>query len=306
MDLGGLRQADYRYNALGQQVSRDVGGAVTLSVHDLAGNRIAEHDDTGAVLREYIWLDGRPLAVVEGGQTYWLHWDQIGRPAMATDSTGSVVWAASYLPFGGIDLVWADTGVLTQNLRFPGQWFQAETGLHQNWMRDYDPTTGRYLQADPLGLVDGPSVYGYVRQSPGRYVDPAGLWQFTFTIGVGPAAQITIGHNSGQWNAGVYLGYGIGISGSYVDADSGCDDPGYVLSIRAEGEVGLGAHIGAAAQVDLSRRSSSAEVSASVPGIPIAVGVSVKNGTLVAVINPTFSIGASAAVLVGISSTGSQ
>ena len=114
MDLGGLRQADYRYNALGQQVSRDVGGAVTLSVHDLAGNRIAEHDDTGAVLREYIWLDGRPLAVVEGGQTYWLHWDQIGRPAMATDSTGSVVWAASYLPFGGIDLVWVDT-------RMPGR-----------------------------------------------------------------------------------------------------------------------------------------------------------------------------------------
>ncbi len=59
---------------------------VTLSVHDLAGNRIVEHDDTGAVLREYIWLDGRPLAVVEGGQTYQLHWDQIGRPVMATDA----------------------------------------------------------------------------------------------------------------------------------------------------------------------------------------------------------------------------
>ena len=73
----------------GQQVSRTIGSGpsavVTLSVHDLAGNRIAEHDGTGAVLREYIWLDGRPLAVAEGGQTYWLHWDQIGRPAMATD-----------------------------------------------------------------------------------------------------------------------------------------------------------------------------------------------------------------------------
>jgi RHS repeat-associated protein len=67
-----------------------------------------------------------------------------------------------------------DTGALTQNLRFPGQWFQAETGLHQNWMRDYDPTTGRYLQADPLGLVDGPSVYGYARQSPLRFTDPTG------------------------------------------------------------------------------------------------------------------------------------
>jgi RHS repeat-associated protein len=56
----------------------------------------------------------------------------------------------------------------------PGQWFQSESGLHQNWMRDYDPTTGRYLQADPLGLVDGASVYGYVRQSPMMLIDPTG------------------------------------------------------------------------------------------------------------------------------------
>jgi len=60
------------------------------------------------------------------------------------------------------------------NNRFPGQWFQMESGLYQNWMRDYDPTTGRYMQADPLGLVDGASVYGYARQNPGRYVDPRG------------------------------------------------------------------------------------------------------------------------------------
>jgi RHS repeat-associated protein len=93
---------------------------------------------------------------------------------LATSSTGAVVWAARYLPFGGIDQVLADTGALTQTLRFPGQWFQAETGLHQNGMRDYDPTTGRYLQADPLGLVDGPSVYGYARQGPLTYVDPLG------------------------------------------------------------------------------------------------------------------------------------
>jgi RHS repeat-associated protein len=112
--------------------------------------------------------------VVEGGQVFWLHWDHILRPVLATDATGAVVWAARYLPFGGIDQVSVDTGALTQTLRFPGQWFQAETGLHQNWMRDYDPTTGRYLEADPLGLVDGPSVYGYARQSPVRFTDPTG------------------------------------------------------------------------------------------------------------------------------------
>ncbi|WP_421701004.1 RHS repeat domain-containing protein [Aliiroseovarius sp.] len=51
---------------------------------------------------------------------------------------------------------------------------RSDPALHQNWMRDYDPTTGRYIQADPLGLVDGASVYGYALQNPGRYVDPRG------------------------------------------------------------------------------------------------------------------------------------
>jgi RHS repeat-associated protein len=81
-----------------------------------------------------------------------------------------VVWTVSYDPFGTVH---ASTGTPT-TIRFPGQWFQAESGLHQNWMRDYDPTTGRYVQADPLGLVDGASVYGYVKQSPMRFTDPTG------------------------------------------------------------------------------------------------------------------------------------
>jgi len=111
---------------------------------------------------------------------------------MATDAAGAVVWAVRYLPFGGIDEVTADTGVLTQNLRFPGQWFQAETGLHQNWMRDYDPTTGRYLQADPLGLVDGASVYGYARQSPVRFVDPSGEYALAGCAGGPIACTVTV------------------------------------------------------------------------------------------------------------------
>jgi len=96
--------------------------------------------------------------------------DHIGRPVFATDSAGTKVWEASYYPFGEV-LTHIGANI---TLRFPGQWFQAESGLHQNWMRDYDPTTGRYLQADSLGLVDGASVYGYARQNPGRYVDPTG------------------------------------------------------------------------------------------------------------------------------------
>lgn len=124
-----------------------------------------------AEIREYIWANGVNVAVVENGALYFVRTDHIGRPVFATDNTGGVVWEASYLPFGGVE---TSSGP-NSDLRFPGQWFQAETGLHQNWMRDYDPTLGRYLQADPLGLVDGASVYGYALQNPGRYSDFMGL-----------------------------------------------------------------------------------------------------------------------------------
>jgi len=116
--------------------------------------------------------------------------DHIGRPVFATDSTGAKVWEASYLPFGE---VLATTGTPIA-LRFPGQWFQAESGLHQNWMRDYDPTTGRYMQADPLGLVDGASVYGYARQNPGRYVDPTGLCPMCAAVVIGAGVGIVTGY----------------------------------------------------------------------------------------------------------------
>ena len=57
----------------------------------------------------------------------------------------------------------------------PGQYFDAETGLHQNWHRDYDPSIGRYLQSDPIGLAGGLSTYGYAKQNALRFVDPMGL-----------------------------------------------------------------------------------------------------------------------------------
>ncbi|WP_309665641.1 RHS repeat-associated core domain-containing protein [Tabrizicola sp.] len=89
------------------------------------------------------------------------------RPSRPTARTAI---AATYTPFGGVQI---STGP-HPTAHFPGQWFQTESGLHQNWMRDYDPTTGRYLEADPLGLVDGASVYGYAGQNPMMNMDPTG------------------------------------------------------------------------------------------------------------------------------------
>ena len=120
--------------------------------------------------------------------------------------------------------------------RFPGQWFQSETGLHQNWMRDYDPTTGRYIQADPLGLVDGASVYGYARQSPGRYVDPSG--EFI------PLAVVV---------GGAILGYAINKLADYIQQSCGCESSwnSDILSTLA----GASSADGFAAQVNKRFRS---------------------------------------------------
>ncbi|WP_299695367.1 RHS repeat-associated core domain-containing protein [uncultured Tateyamaria sp.] len=188
--LNGVVQEEYLYNAMGQQVVRRMtqAGKTIHVIHDFDGNRLAEYEidnATGArtLLQEYIWFDCAPVAVVDGqtDEIFFVRTDHIGRPVFATDDTGAKVWEASYLSFGGVHV--ASTDAI--DLRFPGQWFHASSGLHQNWMRNYDPTTGRYMQADPLGLVDGASVYGYALRNRGRYVDPLGSRYLA-----GPRSQI--------------------------------------------------------------------------------------------------------------------
>jgi RHS repeat-associated protein len=64
------------------------------------------------------------------------------------------------------------------NLRFPGQYFDVETGTMYNYFRDYDPLEGRYRQSDPIGLADGVNTYTYVKSSPLTFKDPFGLKTF--------------------------------------------------------------------------------------------------------------------------------
>jgi RHS repeat-associated protein len=100
-----------------------------------------------------------------------VHADHLDRPLRMTDGTQAVVWDAVYRPFGEVVSI---TGSGSNNLRFPGQYFLIESGLHYNWHRHYDPTIGRYLQTDPLGFVDGPSIYNYARANPTLRIDPDG------------------------------------------------------------------------------------------------------------------------------------
>ncbi|WP_158813304.1 RHS repeat-associated core domain-containing protein [Methylocapsa sp. S129] len=174
----------YAYDAFSRLVQRvvsNVGPAGTTQyLYDESGHVIVETDGAGNSLREYIWLDDLPVAIIDQVNTaspvlYYVHADHLNRPIMVTDSTGASVWQAIWTPFGAPQAI---TGTLTYDARFPGQWFQIESGLNWNWNRHYDPSTGRYVQVDPVGLAtllsDRPSVYAYARSSPNVWVDPSG------------------------------------------------------------------------------------------------------------------------------------
>jgi len=175
--------ATYGYNALEQLVSRSTsapGGPLGTVhyIHDLEGHIIAEADGaTGATLREYIWLNDLPMGVVADVNTtpnlLVVHTDHLARPIRMTNSARATVWQATWTPWGQAQSL---SGTQALNLRFPGQYFQIETGLHYNWHRHYDPATGRYAQPDPLRFVDGPSIYAYAGNSSLMNVDPTGRY----------------------------------------------------------------------------------------------------------------------------------
>jgi len=168
--------AQYGYDGFGRRVKKTVSGTVTLFYYDLQNRLIAETDGSGTPLRDYIYQNDNLVALkLYGSQAgvYYVISDHLGTPQQVVDSTGTVVWKAAYQPFGKAQVI---TETITSNLRFPGQYFDAETGLHYNLHRYYDPATGRYISADPIGLQGGINLYAYVQNDPVDAVDPWGLW----------------------------------------------------------------------------------------------------------------------------------
>jgi RHS repeat-associated protein len=106
------------------------------------------------------------------GQVVYLHTDHLGAVVKATDGEQNLVWDAVRKPFGEREVV---TGQVEVLLGFPGQYYDEETNNYYNYFRDYDPSTGRYLQSDPIGLRGGINTYAYVGGNPLVHTDPLGL-----------------------------------------------------------------------------------------------------------------------------------
>lgn len=136
--------------------------------HASLGNSNAYYMNGKSITQSvYVWRD----SYIEGNR-YYVHTDHLGTPQSLTDANQTTVWDADYEPFGQALI---NNQTITNNVRFPGQYFDDETGLHYNYFRTYDPSLGRYITSDPIGLGGGINTFAYVESNPIIGIDFDGL-----------------------------------------------------------------------------------------------------------------------------------
>ncbi|MCF5725669.1 RHS repeat domain-containing protein, partial [Pseudomonas syringae] len=169
------QNASYRYDPFGRRISKTVDN-ITTEFFWQGDKLIAEHHKDKH--RSYIYEPDsfRPLVLLEGfgpkaTKPFHYQLDHLGTPQELTTPEGEIVWSAHYRAYGEISRL--DIGKVDNPLRFQGQYFDQESGLHYNRHRYYNPDIGRYLTPDPVKLAGGINAYRYV-PNPIGWVDPLG------------------------------------------------------------------------------------------------------------------------------------
>jgi RHS repeat-associated protein len=295
---------NYVYNALGQRIEKYGPGGPFLFAYDEAGHLLGEYTGAGALIEETIWLGDLPVATLRPGSPvaiYYVHADHLGTPRTVTRSSdNAIVWRWDADPYGTAqpNANPGGLGVFTYNLRYPGQYFDSETGLNYNYFRDYDGQTGRYVESDPVGLRAGVNTYAYVAGNPIINRDPLGLWQLSINIGGGLGFRFIIGNNggtglyNGQWTVGGYAGIGEGFSFDLDPKNAGCVPRKTNFGIEGSGLFGLGPHVSADAHVG-EQNSWALDVQG--PGTPIGVSYGSEGPS-----GPTIGVGESAVIGAGV------
>lgn len=168
------------------------GVTTTFYIYDRQDHLLAEMGGSGEALMTYVWngdiLTG--LVVHQPQRTvYTVQVDALGTPYQVRTIEGKIVWRWEPDGYGKTqpnEDVDGDGKKLTLNLRFPGQYFDRESGLHYNWHRYYSPRLGRYISPDPIGAAGGINTYGYVGGNPLSYSDPLGLQAQGLSVLCGP------------------------------------------------------------------------------------------------------------------------
>ena len=174
--------ADYRYNTFNQRVAKTTynhqGNQTKTTYYFYDGNQlIAETTDTAGQqadnLKQYVWLNDTPIAILQQGDLYYIHTDHRNAPIAVTDNTSKLIWQAHNEDFGYATINANSTFEL--NLRLSNQYYDSESGLHYNTNRYYDALNQQYLTPDPLGLAAGPDLFAFALNQPHSISDPDGL-----------------------------------------------------------------------------------------------------------------------------------
>ncbi len=163
----------YAYDAFGRRIRKSGPGVDTGYVWD--GNAVMHElrDDESSPATWTFWPDNFvPIAKQVDGHTYLAVTDHLGTPRELVREDGTLVWSARFTLWGDLDeLAVSDVEC---NLRFQGQWFDEESGLHYNGCRYYSPWMAAFISMDPLSLIGGFNGYHYA-PNPLRWIDPHGL-----------------------------------------------------------------------------------------------------------------------------------
>ncbi len=173
--IDGKLKAEYGYNGWGERIKKTVysGNQKKVTYYFYEDQTlIGEAEQDGKISAQYVYYKGQAIAKLEDKNLYAIHTNHLGTPQAVTDDDGELVWKAVYTPFGKATVT---TEKIVLNLRFPGQYEDAESGMHYNYFRDYDPEMGRYLTSDPIGLKGGLNTYAYVDGNPLLGTDYLGL-----------------------------------------------------------------------------------------------------------------------------------
>jgi RHS repeat-associated protein len=198
----GDRVVRYHYDSRDQLAAIDLPGGPWRAEYDVLGRRVRKHwqgqvteyywngDQLAAEVgprggvRLYVYADPlalSPLMLLDYASIqapaaectrYYVFSDHLGTPNLIENDAHEVVWQARIAPFGAAAV--QDGSRIECHLRWPGHYFDAETGLHYNRFRYYDPVLGRYLQSDPWGIAGGANLYAYF-SNPLAAVDVRGL-----------------------------------------------------------------------------------------------------------------------------------
>ena len=187
----------YKYDALGRRISKDVGATVTEFYYD--GSKVIEQWVDGEIDVEFIYglAINDPLVMIKGNQTYYYHTDGNSNVHALTDFDGNAVERYSYTAYGVVaffDGQWntQTSSTIGNPYLFAGLRYDAESGFYHARARSYSPELGRFIQRDALGYVDGMNLYEYARSNPINFVDPLGyscfgtfVRSFVETVAVG-------------------------------------------------------------------------------------------------------------------------